>query len=283
MLASALIVFREVLEAALIVTIILAATRGVARRGAWIGAGIAAGVAGSVGVAAIIAWIEDQADGQGLEYMTAGLMFVAVAMLAWHVIWMSRHGRELAQQMKTVGRGVAAGDVTLSRLAIVVWIAVQREGAEVVVFLNTLSAGGTSFANIMGGLGLGVVLGVVVGAALYTGLLQIPIKHFFSVTNLLVTLLAAGMASQGVDALVQIGLLPPLGDQIWNTSGLLGDSSVLGQGLHALVGYTAKPNGIQLLGYAATAITITALSWTIGRQPARLTKTPPALRHGGVG
>ena len=98
MLPTAIIVFREVLEAALIVGIVMAASRGAPRRGLWVGGGIAAGVLGAIGVAAVAGTIAAAAEGMGQELFDAAILFAAVRMLGWHNIWMSRHGRELAEQ-----------------------------------------------------------------------------------------------------------------------------------------------------------------------------------------
>src|SRR6267154_5770695 len=96
MLATAIIVFREVLEAALIVGIVMAASRGVPQRGAWIAAGVGGGVLGAIAVAAAAETIAEAVAGIGQEIFNAIVLFAAVAMLGWHNIWMSRHGRELA-------------------------------------------------------------------------------------------------------------------------------------------------------------------------------------------
>ena len=93
MLATAIIVFREVLEAALIVGVVLAASRGVIRRGAWVAGGIAAGVLGATLVAAGAEGIQQAAAGMGQEVFNAVILLTAVAMLGWHNIWMTRHGR----------------------------------------------------------------------------------------------------------------------------------------------------------------------------------------------
>src|SRR5437016_1250951 len=135
MLGALIIVFREVIEAGLIVGIVLAATRGVPRRGGFVAGGITAGIAGSCLVAAFAGAISDAFAGIGQELMNATILLVAVAMLTWHNVWMAQHGRELAAQMQAVGRGVAEGKRPLAALAVVVGIAVLREGAEVVLFL----------------------------------------------------------------------------------------------------------------------------------------------------
>jgi high-affinity iron transporter len=266
MLSTALIVFREVLEAALVVSIVMAATKGVLNRGWWVSGGLLGGIVGAGLIALFADVISSWASGVGQEVFNAGVMFVAVVMLAWHSIWMSKHSREMAQQISAVGKAVAAGNRPLTGLAIVVGVAVLREGSEAVLFLYGIAAGdpGQTPQMIIGGL-LGVLGGVGLGAAMYAGLLQIPLKRLFAVTNALIVLLAAGMASQGVGFLVSADLLPSWGDAVWNTSWLLKESSVPGKMLHTLIGYTARPAGIQVAAYIATLATIVLLARAINR------------------
>jgi high-affinity iron transporter len=254
MFANLLLVFREVLEAALIVSIVAAATRGVPLRGRWIGGGIVAGVLGAVLVAAFASGIAEAMEGMGQEWFNAAVLLAAVAMIGWHVVWMSRHGRELAQQMKQVGSAVVSGSRPLTALLVVVAIAVLREGSEVVLFGYGLMASGESAGGLALGGVLGLLAGVAVGFAMYFGLLKIPMRHFFTATNGLLVLLAAGLASEAAGKLVQADALPALVDTLWDSSWLLSDDSLLGKTLHVLVGYTAQPSGIQIAFYAATVV-----------------------------
>lgn len=277
MLSTALIVFREVLEAALVVSIVMAATKGVPGRGWWVGGGLAGGVIGAGMIAAFADVISSWASGMGQEVFNAGVMFVAVLMLAWHSIWMSKHGREMAQHMSAVGRAVAAGSKPLTGLAIVVGVAVLREGSEAVLFLYGIAAAdpGQTAQMAIGGL-LGVLGGAGLGAAMYAGLLQIPLKRLFSVTNGLLVLLAAGMASQCVGFLLAAGLVPAWGDTIWDTSWLLRESSVVGKMLHTLIVYTARSAGIQIAAYLVTLVAIVGLARYIGR-PQRAVQPPRSV------
>ncbi|BBU31175.1 transport-related membrane protein [Burkholderia sp. THE68] len=261
MLPTALIVFREVLEASLIVSIVLAASRGVAGRGWWVGGGLIGGLAGAALLALFADALSNLASGFGQEYFNAAVMFVAVAMLGWHSIWMSRHSREMARQIAEVGKAVASGTRPLAGLAIVVGAAVLREGAEAVLFLYgvLVSSPGQKPEMALGGV-LGLAGGVFLGYAMYAGLLQIPLKRLFTVTNALIVLLAAGMASQGIGFLISADLVPTWGDAAWDTSGLLDETSLLGKMLHALIGYTARPAGTQIVAYVVTAVTIVLLS-----------------------
>jgi high-affinity iron transporter len=250
MLATAIIVFREVLEAALVVSIVLAATRGVIRRGLWVSGGVLGGVLGATAVAFFADAIAAAASGVGQEIFNATVLFVAVIMLGWHNVWMSQHGRELATSLKSVGEAVRGGARPMHVLAAVVGVAVLREGSELVLFLYGVAASGSgATSGMLAGALTGVGAGVAVGAALYLGLLRIPSSRLFTVTGWMILLLAAGMASQGAAFLVQADILPALGERVWDTTALVSDEGVAGRVLHTLIGYTARPYGIQVLFY----------------------------------
>jgi high-affinity iron transporter len=266
MMATAIVVLREVLEAALIVGIVMAATRGVPRRGLWVGTGIAGGALGAVVVAGFAGSIAAAASGMGQEIFNAAVLFAATTMLVWHTVWMSSHGREIAARMSAVGAAVREGARPLYAVVIVVALAVLREGSEIVLFLYGIAAagGGGVLPMLSGGL-LGLAGGAALGAALYLGLLRIPTRHLFAVTTWLIVLLAAGMAAQGAGYLAQAGLLPSLGRAVWDSSALLSERSLAGQALHVLVGYVARPSGIQLAFYAATIVLTAGLLRLLSR------------------
>jgi high-affinity iron transporter len=260
MLATLVIVFREVIEAGLIVGIVLAATKGVPRRGIWVGYGVVGGVAGACFVAAFAGQIASLFEGSGQELFNASILTLAVGMLTWHNVWMAGHGRAMAQEMRQVGRAVAAGERPLAALSIVCGVAVLREGSEIVLFLYGIAAsGGTSAGGMLSGGVLAIAAGAGVTALMYFGLLTIPARHLFSITSGLITLLAAGLASQAVAFVQQAGYLEILTRSVWNTSWLLSDDSLLGRLVHTLIGYTAQPSGAQLVVYLATVAVIVVL------------------------
>jgi high-affinity iron transporter len=269
MLATLVIVFREVIEAGLIVGIVLAATQGVPRRGWWVGYGIAGGVLGACLVAAFAGEIASLFEGSGQELFNATILLLAVCMLTWHNVWMAGHGREMAREMKAVGAEVSAGQRSLAALAIVVGVAVLREGSEVVLFLYGIaSQGGTSQSAMLLGGALGVAAGAGVSALMFLGLLQIPAGKLFSVTAWLITLLAAGMAAQAVLFIQQGGYLQVLQSTVWDTSWLLPQDSLVGRLLHTLIGYSDAPNGAQIIAYVATIAIIMGLTrWEHARHP----------------
>lgn len=264
MYAAAVIVFREVLEAALVISIVLAASRDVAGRGIMMWLGAAAGLAGAAVVALFADVIAGALEGIGQELFNAGVLGIAVCMLAWHNIWMARHARSLVSDLKIAGQRVLSGDKPLYFLGILIAVALLREGSEVVLFLYGVAASGSSGAAMLtGGLG-GLTAGVLFGAALYAGLIRIPTRYLFQVTSWMILLLAAGMASQATGYLMQAGVLP---DQapLWNTASVIPPNSIVGQFLHAFLGYEATPAALQVAVYVLTVFLIALGMKTLGR------------------
>ncbi len=255
MTASMVIVFREALEAALVIGIVLAATRGLPRSRLWIMVGGFFGIVGAGVVAALAETISQAAAGIGQELFNAVVLLTAAGVLAWTVVWMREHGRAWSARMTQVGRSVAEGDASAGVLAIVVGLAVLREGAEVVLFLYGIASGGMGAGMVTGGLA-GLLLGAMAGGLMYVGLLRIPARHLFSVIAALLTLLAAGMASQGAAFLVMADVLPALAQPLWDTSSMLPQQSLVGQVLHALAGYSDRPSGMQALAFAVTLLLV---------------------------
>jgi len=180
-------------------------------------------------------------------------------MLMWHNAWMARHGREIADEMQRVGTAVSEGTKPLTALAVVIGLAVLREGSEVVLFLYGIMAQGTSGSALLAGGVLGIAAGAAFTALTYFGLLAIPNRHIFSVTSWLIALLAAGMAAQSVQFLNNAGLVVSLDQTVWDTSWLLSEGSLLGRLLHILIGYTERPTEMQLLVYVAILIAMYVL------------------------
>lgn len=277
MFGAALIVFRESLEAALIIGVMAAATQGVAWRGRWIAGGLLAGLAGSALVASSMGAISNLASGVGQELFNAGVLLLAVCMLAWHNIWMASHGRELAMRAQQAARAIKDGAREGSVILLIIGLAVMREGSETVLFLYGLASGSAeglraTLAGAMAGLGAGAL----VGGLLYMGLLRIPLRWFFSVTGALVLLLAASMASQLARNLIQADIIPSLGAPLWDSSAWLSQSSPVGTVLHGLVGYDAQPAGAQLVFYMVALVAIgSAMFWVSRRAGESRTQRRP--------
>jgi high-affinity iron transporter len=250
-LAALIIVFREVFEAGLIIGIVLAVTRTVPHRNRWIGGGVLAGVLAACVVAASAGALSNLFSGMGQELFNAAILCVAVVMLTWHNVWMARHGSELAGELRSAGQAVVEGSKSLLALAVVVGVAVLREGSEVVLFLYGVVAGGDSSWDVVFGGLAGLALGVMVCLLTYFGLVRIPTRALFTTTTVLIALLAAGMAAQAAAFLEKANWLTALDTIVWDSGWLLSDSSFLGRALHTLIGYTDQPTAMQLAVYLA--------------------------------
>ena len=270
MLAALIIVFREVFEAGLIIGIVMAVTRVVAGRGWWIGGGVATGALAACVVALFTSKLSDAFQGTGQELFNAAILGLAVVMLTWHNVWMAKHGRELAAEMRAAGEAVVHGSKSLFALAIVVGVAVLREGFEVVLFLYGIVAaeGGANLGIFFGGLA-GLALGASVCLLTYFGLLKIPGRYLFAATSVMIAFLAAGMASQAMAFLAQANAVTALDKPVWDTSWLLSESSILGRALHTLIGYSDQPTEMQLLIYVAVLAAMFLLMKVFAPEPPR--------------
>ena len=267
MLAALIIVFREVIEAGLIVGIVLAATTGVPGRGRAVSIGVLAGVLGACLVAGFAGELANLFQGSGQEFFNAGILLLAVVMLTWHNVWMASHGREMARELKSRRPPGQDRRTHLTALSIVVGVAVLREGSEVVLFLYGIAAqGGTTAAGMVAGGGLGLLGGALVSALMYFGLLTVPAGKLFQVTSWLITLLAAGMAAQAVAFLERANWLTPLDTVVWDSAWLLSETSIAGRTMHTLIGYTDQPTEMQILIYVAVLLTTVTLMRLTGSQ-----------------
>jgi high-affinity iron transporter len=220
------------------------------------------GVLAACLVAVFAGALSDLFAGMGQELFNAAILTIAVVMLTWHNVWMARHGSEMAGELRAAGQAVVEGSKSLLALAVVVGVAVLREGSEVVLFLYGVVAArsDTGWDVALGGL-VGLALGALVTLLTYFGLVRIPTRALFTTTTILIALLAAGMAAQAAAFLEKANWLTALDNVVWDSGWLLSDSSILGKALHTLIGYTDQPTAMQLVVY----VTILAVTLVLMR------------------
>lgn len=270
MLSTTIVVFREILEAALVLGVLLAATRGLRHRGRWVFGGTVAGTFGAMVVAFFTENISNALQGMGQEIFNAIVLFLAASLIGWHVIWMKRSAPQLSRELKAVGQAVTHGQTPVYALAIVAFLAVLREGSEIVLFVYGIMAGGENLPAVIAGSGMGLIMGCVFGVVIYFGLIKVPTGSLFSVTSAILILLASGMVSQALGFLSSVGVVPAIMDLAWDTSRFLSEQSLWGKVLHSLVGYTARPSGIQVVGYWLTLGGIVMLLKFFGNPPLKI-------------
>ena len=277
MFSIAIIIFREVLEIALILGVLLAATKGLRNRSPWVWLGLLLGIVGAGIVAYFADSISQAAEGMGQEMMNATILFIAAILIGWTVIWINRNGKELTHHFKAVGTAVIKGHKPKYMLTVVVALSVLREGSEIVMFVySALVTGGKTHLLIIGSL-VGTCMGIVAGVGIYYGLMRIPIKKVLTVTSWLLILLVAGMVAQAFGYLSAAGKVPDLIPMIWDTSRIIPEGTLLGKIMHILIGYTDRPSGIQLLVYLLTIAGLLIALKTVGGKPSRGAKKLIAL------
>lgn len=273
MLGVAIIVFRETLEAALFVGIIAAATRGLTGRSRYLVGGILAGALGALALAAGAEHISALADGIGQDLLNAAILSLALAMLVWHCVWASNQGAQTAAQARALGHSFGQQQRKPWALLVVVALSVLREGAETVLFVAGYSTGVDPSGTVAGAIA-GVVGGVAVGLLIYVGLTRVPVQRVFMVTNTLILLMAASIASQLARALSQAGVISAWGQSLWDTSNWLRVESPVGMVAHALAGYDARPTGLQLAFYVMALVIIVSGARWVKKAQARAAPRP---------
>jgi high-affinity iron transporter len=265
MLPIAVIIFREALEIAMILGLVLAATRGLPHRLAWVTLGLVAGVTGAGLVAVFAGEISALASGNGQEFFNAGILFTAALMIGWTALWMRSHAREFAGRLKSVGKTVTEGGLTGFSLSLIVGLALLREGTEIVLFLYGMVVTHQPFVTILEGSLIGGLLGFLAGALLYFGLIRLSVRYMLTVTGWLLMLMVAGLSAQGAGSLVAAGYFSKYSRPLWNSASILSEDSIPGKALHGLVGYSERPSLIEGVFYLVTLITLLFLSLRIDR------------------
>jgi high-affinity iron transporter len=251
MLSTAIVIFRETLEIALMLGIVLTATRGLPRRTPWIAGGFLAGAVGATFVASFAEAISAFAAGVGQEIFNACILFIAAGFIGCTALWMHTHAREMSGRLKKIGQDVTDGALPLSALAVIIGLSMLREGSEIVLFVYGMALSGQSIASIVAGSALGIVCGAAAGIFLYYGLLKISLKYMFKVTAWMLILLVSGLAAQGAGYLSAAGYFPGMSGTLWNSTWLVEDGGIAGKVLHSLIGYSARPTHIEGIFYVS--------------------------------
>jgi len=255
MAQTLLIVWRESLEAALIVGILLAYLGRAGSRGGvravW--AGAVAAIVAAVTLGVLCGDVVARLDPDGQELIQAGILFLATGVLTWMVLWMHARARGLKGELQ---RKADEALLTGRRLGIatVAFVAVFREGVETVLFLWGIVAQRATAGAALPLVGAGLVgAGLAIGTAwlFFRGFALLQLRTFFRVTGVLLLFVAGGLLTAGLNKLIMLGWAPPLVARVWDTSWLVRDDSVVGAVLGALVGYRSRPSLLEVLALAA--------------------------------
>ena len=258
-LGTFLVVFRESLEIALTLVLVLAATQSLPRRARWINGGLLAGVLGSIAFAFFTQAITDMMEGMGQELFQASVLTCSAVLIAYTVVWMQRHSFELIQSVKQQSRAIVEGQKPMYALGVLIALTVLRDGAEVALLSQGFFAAGASNTQLIFGGVAGLAAGMAIGALTYWRLVKVNTRLIFQVLAVSLIFVAAGMAAQAIGFLNAAGMTSMLTTPLWDTSHIVSERSMIGMFLHILFGYSSRPTGNQVLVYIATFSVVFAL------------------------
>jgi len=252
--AAFLITLREGIEAALVISIMLAYLNGIGRRDrhglVWAGTGVA--VAVSL-IAGVVIFLTAGALSETAEEAFEGIAsLLAVGVLTWMIFWMRRQARHIKGELQErVSMALASGSALA--LPLLAFFVVVREGLETVLFLFSTIRTAAEGSLLLGYLGafLGLATAVVLGYLIYRGGLRLNLRTFFKVTGALVLVVAAGLLAGGIHELQEIGWLPFLTAQAYDMGGVLSDEGGVGAFLRAMFGYNADPSWLEVVAWLA--------------------------------
>ncbi|AJK47210.1 FTR1 family protein [Burkholderia plantarii] len=270
------IVWRESVEALLVVGILYAWLRNgdaQARRGLpYLWVGVAAGLLLAIGLGAALVGFTEVLSGDAQDYFQTAMVLVACVLIVQMVIWMKRHGRTLKREMEQ-----SLQETTKTAnwwgVAVLVALAIAREGSETVIFLYGLGFGQTGHvggAQVFAVL-IGFALALLTFYVLQLGGKVFSWRLFFRVTEIMLLFLGAGLFEAGVDKLIDKEILPLGISQLWDTSAILDDSSTFGSLVATLTGYRAHPALMNLVAYVAYWVVVYALLKFTARRPVAAT------------
>jgi high-affinity iron transporter len=201
-----IVTLREGFEASLIVGLIVAylVKTGQAedyRRAVWLG--VAAAVAASIVVGLTLFVAVGELEGSAEKIYEGSAMALAAAVLTWMVFWMRKQAKTIGSHLRAqVSEAIQAGSVLA--LASVAFVGVGREGVETALFLFAATKESGALTTVAGGL-LGVATAIGLGVLFYRGAIKIDLRKFFTITGMLVIVLAAFLLFGGLHELGEAG------------------------------------------------------------------------------
>lgn len=253
MFKIAIVIFREFLEISLLLGIILAATKNIKNRAMHIVLGIMIGTIGSASIAFFMKSITQSFHHIGDEILNAGIILLTAFIIGFTSIWMNKASKEIKNKVNNIVIDIESEKINKVMLTLLVSTTIFREGVEIVLFIFSLSHSAMSHGeNYLLGFALGALSGIGFGVGIYLGILKFAGKYIFKVCFMLLSFIAAGLASEAAGILTSIGIINIYYKPLWNTSSFISDSGFLGKTLKILIGYDSSPNGMQLIFYFTT-------------------------------
>lgn len=271
MFTTFVIGLREGLEAALIVGIVAAflIQNGDRQslRAMW--AGVALAVTACVGVAFALSLADQRLPLKAREAMEGTLTLLAVAGVTYMLVWMKRHSRELKSDLEAK-TAAALDQNSVKALIVLAFVAVIREGLETAIFLFAILDGSSNVALGLVGALLGIVVASGLGFAIYKGGARINLSRFFTVTGVILVLVAAGLVASSIHEFAEAGLIPWWQGPAIDLSAIVAPGSIRAGLVTAFLGFQAVPTYAELAGWL---LFLVPAAWYVLHRPRRTVRT----------
>lgn len=254
MFKIALVVFRECLEIALLLGVILAVTKQLEKSRIYIIAGVMLGTVSAALFAFFTRSITVAFSGLGDEIFNSGIILLTVGLIGWTIVWMQGYGIKIKQNLNDLSVKISSGDSSYIMLVLIVAATILREGMEIIILVYSIASVEIIDSNsYLLGLIIGMVSGLTLGVIIYLGLIKIVNQQYiFRISSILLMFVASGFAAEAAGILSSSGIITILSDQLWDSSWLISDRSIYGKFLKMITGYIARPNGLQVVFYICT-------------------------------
>jgi high-affinity iron transporter len=271
MLATYLIGLREGLEATLVVSILIAFLVKAERKDRLVQ--VWTGVILAVVLSVFFGWLLSYTQTSILkgfeqrETFEAVTSIAAVAFVTWMIFWMRSAARGIAGELRNkLQDALAVGSIAV---AVMAFLAVVREGLETsLIFYSAVQGASVSGGPLYALIG-GLATAVAIGYLMYATAIRINLSTFFTVTGVLLILVAAGIFKYGVHDLQEAGLVPGIGTIAYHMSGVLDPSTWYAALLGGMFNITPEPTVLEVIAWIAYGVPVLVLFlWKPRRTPA---------------
>ncbi len=262
MLSASLIIFREIIEISIIISVIYSSIEEYNKKNIVILKGVAIGLFFSIIFAVFMDRITESFDGMGQEIINSIIMISAICLITYSITWMKSNVTQFSNNLKQAALKEESNKIPKLSIILIIATSFIREGTEIILFsYGVLSSSQISKYSFFLGAALGLCAAVLVVISLNFGLMKTKTKQIFSATTILLILIASSMSAQVANNLISMGLFDSLSSELWDSSWLISDTSILGQILNAFMGYVSKPNTLEILFYFGTLTILVTLNF----------------------
>ncbi|NJD51930.1 MAG: high-affinity iron transporter [Candidatus Methanoperedens sp.] len=257
MLASFLITFREALEAALIIGIIVAYVAKLGRKdlNRYINIGIISALIASLAVAFLFKVVYGELQGTAEQLFEGAASLTAAIVLTYMIFWMAQNSKQIKGEVQEkIDMSISKGQ--MRGIAVLSFIAVFREGVETVLFLGTLAI--QSPADTIIGFITGMAVVTFLSFIMFKGIYSLDVSRFFRYTSILLILFSAGLVATSVHEFNEAGIIPEIVEHVWDINPPLNpdgsypplhENGLIGGSLKSLVGYNGNPSLTEVMAY----------------------------------